>query len=197
MAAQLGKPRLHLGIGESRIDLGVELVDDRGWRVFPRADAGPEAKLIAWHEFGHRQNVRQHRRARRGRAKFARPGVALLAFGRATSRKQCPDLLTSGRQDDGLAGRLRVEESVGFLGLLEPPAVREEPLHVHLPVGDELGALGLALLRERPRPHQRYLPAQEIRADVERDLTPLADETGGAPRRLGRFGKRRSAWGYR
>jgi len=29
------------------------------------------------------------------------------------------------------------------------------------------------------RPHQRYLPAQEIRADVERDLTPLADETGG------------------
>jgi hypothetical protein len=90
VAAQLGKPRLHLGIGESRIDLGVELVDDRGWRVFRRADAGPEAKLI--------------------------------------------NLLTSGRQDDGLAGRLRVEEPVGFLGLLEPPAVREEPLHVHLPV---------------------------------------------------------------
>ena len=44
---------------------------------------------------------------------------------------------------------------------------------------------GLALLRERPRPHQRYLPAQEIRADVERDLTPLADETGGATRRTG------------
>src|SRR6516162_1367404 len=118
---------------------------------------------------------------------------------RATSRKQCPDLLTSGRQDDGLAGRLRVEEPVGFLGLLEPPAVREEPLHVHLALGDELGALGLALLRERPRPPQRYLPAQEIRADVERDLnlTPLADETGGAPRRLGRFGKRHSASGYR
>jgi hypothetical protein len=157
VAAQLGKPRLHLGTGESRIDLGVELVDDRGWRVFRRADAGPEAKLIAWHEFGHRRDVRKHRRARRGRAKFARPGVALRAFGRATSRKQCPDLLTSGRQDDGLAGRLRVEEPVGFLGLLETPAVREESLHVHLPVGDELGALGLALLRERPRPHQRYL----------------------------------------
>ena len=93
------------------------------------------------------------------------------------------DLLTSGRQDDGLAGRLRVEEPVGFLGLLEPPAVRDEPLHVHLALGDELGALGLALLRERPRPHKRDLPAQEIRADVERDLTPLADETGGAPRR--------------
>ena len=106
------------------------------------------------------------------------------------------DLLTSRRQDDGLAGRLRVEEPVGFLGLLEPPAVREEPLHVHLPLGDELGALGLALLRERPRPHQRDLPAQEIGADVERDLTPLADETGGAPRayrahRRGTGGRRR------
>src|SRR6516165_545477 len=99
------------------------------------------------------------------------------------------DLLTSGRQDDGLAGRLRVEEPVGFLGLLEPPAVREEPLHVHLALGDELGALGLALLRERPRPHQRDLPAQEIRADVERDLAPLADETGGAPRAYGAHGR--------
>src|SRR5499427_9607063 len=97
--------------------------------------------------------------------------------------------LTSGRQDDGLAGRLRVEEPVGFLGLLEPPAVREQPLHVDLPVGDELSALGLALLRERPRPHQRYLPAQEILADVERDLTPLADETGGAPRAYGAHGR--------
>src|SRR5262245_30015406 len=113
--------------------------------------------------------------------------VALLAFERATSRSS--DLLTSGRQDDGLAGRLRVEEPVGFLGPLEPPAVGEEPLHVHLALGDELGALGLALLRERPRPHQRDLPAQEIRADVERDLTPLADETGDAPRAYGAQGR--------
>ena len=104
---------------------------------------------------------------------------------KSNRQKQCPALLTSRRQDDGLAGRLRVEEPVGFLGLLEPPAVREEPLHVHLALGDELGALGLALLRERPRPHQRDLPAQEIRADVERDLAPLADETGGAPRAYG------------
>src|ERR1700756_5837127 len=96
------------------------------------------------------------------------------------SHKRVHAHCTSRRQDDGLAGRLRVEEPVGFLGLLEPPAVGEEPLHVHLALGDELGALGLALLRERPRPHQRDLPTQEIRADVERDLTPLADETGGA-----------------
>src|SRR5262245_65998313 len=108
---------------------------------------------------------------------------------KSNQQTQCPDFLTSGRQDDGLAGRLRVEEPVGFLGLLEPPAVREEPLHLHLPLGDELGALGLALLRERPRPHQRDLPAQEIRADVERDLTAHADETGGAPRAYGAHGR--------
>jgi hypothetical protein len=30
---------------------------------------------------------------------------------------------------------------------------------------------------------------QEIRADVERDLTPLADETGGAPRAYGAHGR--------
>jgi hypothetical protein len=54
-----------------------------------------------------------------------------------------------------------LKSPVGFLGLIEPPAVREEPLYFHLLVGDELGALGLALLRERPRPHQRSLPAQE------------------------------------
>ena len=104
----------------------------------------------------------------------------MSAFG--VKRTTLTDLTT---QDDGLAGRLRVEEPVGFLGLLEPPAVREQPFHVHVALGDELGALGLALLRERPRPHQRDRPAQEIRADVERDLIPLADETGGATRRTG------------
>ena len=35
-------------------------------------------------------------------------------------------------------------------------------------IGDELGAVGLALLRERPRPDQRYLPAQEIRRSRRR-----------------------------
>src|SRR3970282_2797502 len=80
---------------------------------------------------------------------------------------------SSGRQDDGLARRLRVEELVGFLRLLELPAVREELLHAHFPVGDELGAFGLALLRERPGADQRHLPAQEIRTNVERHLPAL------------------------
>ena len=43
-ASQVGKPGLHLGIGESAIDLSVELVDDVGGRVSRRADAGPEAR---------------------------------------------------------------------------------------------------------------------------------------------------------
>src|SRR6516165_2866735 len=78
-AAEIGKPRLHLGIGEGRIDLFVELVDNLGRRVFRRADAGPEARLVARHEFGNRRDVRQHRRACRGghgeRAKLAAPDV--------------------------------------------------------------------------------------------------------------------------
>ena len=42
-AAQVGKPRLDLRIGEARVDLPVELVDDLGWRVPGRADAVPGA----------------------------------------------------------------------------------------------------------------------------------------------------------
>jgi len=37
---------------------------------------------------------------------------------RCSRNDQRPDFVASGRQDDGLAGRLRVEEPVGFLGLL-------------------------------------------------------------------------------
>src|SRR5690242_3424359 len=45
--AQLGKPRLHLGISEGRIDLLVKLVNNLRRRVFWRADAGPKARLVA------------------------------------------------------------------------------------------------------------------------------------------------------
>src|SRR5215813_6149959 len=103
----------------------------------------------------------------------------------------------SGWQDHSLAGRLRVEQPVGLLRLLERPAVREQLLDVDLHVGDELGALGLPLLRERPRADECHLPAQEIRAHVERHLPALAHEARRAPRahrahrrgpRLGRRG---------
>src|SRR5262245_45617136 len=88
---------------------------------------------------------------------------------------------SSGGQDDGLARALGVEDLVGLLCLLELPAVGEELLHVDIQVGDSLGAFGLTLLRERPGADQRHLPAEEIGTDVERHLTALADETGGAP----------------
>ena len=65
-AAQVGKPRLHLGIGEARVDLLVEPVDDLGGRVLGRADAIPAARLVARHEFAHGRDVRQRLRARRG-----------------------------------------------------------------------------------------------------------------------------------
>ena len=38
-ATQIGEPRLHLGIGESGVDLVVELLDDLGRRGLRRADA--------------------------------------------------------------------------------------------------------------------------------------------------------------
>src|SRR5262245_39092541 len=40
-AAQVGKPRSHLGIGEARIDLRIEFVDDFGGRVLGRAYSIP------------------------------------------------------------------------------------------------------------------------------------------------------------
>src|SRR6516164_5827472 len=49
-AAEVGQPRLHLGIGEGGVDLFVELVDDFGRRGFRCADAEPEARLISRHK---------------------------------------------------------------------------------------------------------------------------------------------------
>ena len=51
----VGKPRLHLGIGERRIDFPVELLNDFCWRVFRNTKAAPEACLVA------RQEVAQGR----------------------------------------------------------------------------------------------------------------------------------------
>src|SRR5262249_17907516 len=39
--AEVSETDLHLGVGESRVDLLVELVDDLGWRVLGNADAIP------------------------------------------------------------------------------------------------------------------------------------------------------------
>src|SRR3954469_11367569 len=96
--------------------------------------------------------------------------LRLLATSVAPSTSAMSSSFLSGRQDNRLARRLRVEDPVGLLGLFELPSVREQHLDVDLPVGDELGALRLALLRERPGADERHLPPQEIRTDVQRDL---------------------------
>ena len=49
-AAQIGKPRLHLGIGQASVDLLVELLNDLGGRNLWRAYAVPRARLVARHE---------------------------------------------------------------------------------------------------------------------------------------------------
>src|SRR5215470_10700530 len=49
--AKVGKPRFHLVIGKSRVDLAVELVDDLGRRVLGRGKAQPGARLETRQEF--------------------------------------------------------------------------------------------------------------------------------------------------
>src|SRR5215218_47838 len=65
-AAEISEPRFHVGIGESRIDLLIELIDDLGGCGLGNADAEPGARLVARHELTHGRDVRQRVRARRG-----------------------------------------------------------------------------------------------------------------------------------
>src|SRR5438132_1452826 len=58
-ASQVSEPRLDLMIGESGVDLLVELLDDLGRRGLWCADAGPGARLVARHELSHGRDVGQ------------------------------------------------------------------------------------------------------------------------------------------
>src|SRR5262245_28797857 len=49
-ASKVGKPRLHLGIGEAGVDLLVELVEGFDRRAIGRADAVPGARLVTRQE---------------------------------------------------------------------------------------------------------------------------------------------------
>src|SRR5262245_30734924 len=59
-ATNVGEPCLNLGIGEARIELSVELVDDLGRRALRCADAVPGARLVVRHKFAYGGDVRQH-----------------------------------------------------------------------------------------------------------------------------------------
>src|SRR5262249_6340559 len=65
-AAEVGKPRLDLGIGEESVDLRVELVDDLGRRGLRCADAVPGARLVARQKLPDSRDIGQHLRTSRG-----------------------------------------------------------------------------------------------------------------------------------
>src|SRR5262245_40755143 len=56
-AAEIGKTGLDLFVGESAVDLLVELLDDFGRRGLRCADAGPPARLVARQELAYSRNV--------------------------------------------------------------------------------------------------------------------------------------------
>jgi len=79
VATQVGKPRLDLGIGEARVDLPVELVDEFGPDVFGCAKSQPGARLVSRHKITDGRNFRKRIRTlcsrHRQGAEFAGPDV--------------------------------------------------------------------------------------------------------------------------
>src|SRR5262245_1564024 len=77
VATQVGKPRLDFGIGEARVDLPVELVDEFGPRVFGCAKSQPGARLVSRHKITDGRNFRKRIRTpcsrHRQGAEFAGP----------------------------------------------------------------------------------------------------------------------------
>src|SRR5215470_9483340 len=65
LSSQSKQPRLDSGISKDRVDLIVELVDDRHWCVFGRAEPIPTNRLISLYELAHGRGVRQSLRTRR------------------------------------------------------------------------------------------------------------------------------------
>src|SRR5262245_10514800 len=57
--AHIGEPPLELGIGESGIDLRVEIVDDLGRRIPRRAQTPYGARFVSRNELAYTRQVRQ------------------------------------------------------------------------------------------------------------------------------------------
>src|SRR5262249_60757005 len=64
-AAEIGKPRLELGVGKPSVDLLVESVDDVCRCALARADAVPRTRLVAGNEIGDDRHIRKRLRTRR------------------------------------------------------------------------------------------------------------------------------------
>ena len=65
-AAKIGEPLLEREIGETRIVLPVELLNNFDGGFFRRTNSLPCSHLIAGNELTHGRKIRQRRRARRG-----------------------------------------------------------------------------------------------------------------------------------
>src|SRR6516162_4970494 len=63
--ANIGETLFYLGIGEDRVDLMIELVDDCRWCVLWCTDSVPNGCFEARHKFCHSRNVWQGVRAHR------------------------------------------------------------------------------------------------------------------------------------
>jgi len=85
------------------------------------------------------------------------------------------------RNNHPLARRLGIEFPIGLLGLVQGPAVGEEGFDVDVVVGDEFGAVGLALGREGSGADQGDLAAQHVGADIDHHVAALAHIAGRAP----------------
>src|SRR6516162_2437198 len=55
--AEVSQTDLHLGVGEGRVDLLVELLDDLGWRVPRRPEAERAGDLLAGHGVARRRKM--------------------------------------------------------------------------------------------------------------------------------------------
>src|SRR5262245_14652327 len=58
-ASQRRVPRPQRGIGKGRIDLGVELLNDRGWRALWGADTSHGAGFVTRYELAHSRQLGQ------------------------------------------------------------------------------------------------------------------------------------------
>src|SRR5262245_33765518 len=66
-ATKIGKPRLHFGVGEGRIDLLIELLDDLSRRILGRTKARPRASFVAWYKIVYGGDIGELLAARRCR----------------------------------------------------------------------------------------------------------------------------------
>src|SRR5262245_42587106 len=79
-SAQFQQSFLDLGISESGIDLGIELIDDLRRSIFGGAESLPPARFITWQEIAHGRDIRQNVQAlcRRHRQGSQRTGFDVL-----------------------------------------------------------------------------------------------------------------------